>query len=99
MNNEESLLEAVRDDYGLLRVTESQGYRFLYFGEQTEQSCSFIADPAWLEYDYTRAMLLALFWQTDPRQVTLLGLGAGSLANCLLQHFQPQRVTAVELRP
>lgn len=99
MSKEESLLEAIRDDYGVLRVTESEGYRFLYFGEQTEQSCCFVADPAWLEYDYTRAMLLALYWQNRPPQVTLLGLGGGSLANCLLTHFQPQQVTAVELRP
>ena len=70
MSNEESLLEAIRDDYGVLRVTESEGYRFLYFGEQTEQSCCFEADPAWLEYDYTRAMLLALYWQNRPQQVT-----------------------------
>ncbi|MFN3580177.1 MAG: spermidine synthase, partial [Pseudomonas sp.] len=62
-------------------------------------SCCFTADPAWLEYDYTRAMLLALFWRPEPVQVTLLGLGGGSLANCLLRHFQPGQVTAVELRP
>ena len=99
MSKEESLLEAIRDDYGVLRITEAEGYRFLYFGEQTEQSCCFEADPAWLEYDYTRAMLLALYWQHRPQQVTLLGLGGGSLANCLLRHFQPEQVTAVELRP
>lgn len=99
MIQEELLLESRRDDYGLLRVTEAAGYRFLYFGEQTEQSCSFIADPAWLEYDYTRAMLLGLYWQQRPSRALVLGLGGGSLTNCLLSHFSPEHVTAVELRP
>ncbi len=99
MNDQETLVERVRDDYGQLRITEAEGYRFLYFGEQTEQSCTFIADPAWLEYDYTRAMLLGCFWQPKPRDVLLLGLGGGTLANCLIRHFDPARLTAIELRP
>lgn len=99
VTQEELLLESIRDDFGELRVTEAAGYRFLYFGEQTEQSCSFIADPAWLEYDYTRAMLLGLFWQPCTERVLVLGLGGGSLVNCLLAHFSPRLVTAVELRP
>jgi spermidine synthase len=99
MIDEEKLLEHRLDDYGQLRVTEANGYRFLYFGEQTEQSCSFIGDPAWLEYDYTRAMLLACFWQASPARTVTLGLGGGSLANALLAHFTPHQLTAVELRP
>jgi|SRR5690554_3845754 len=99
MSDRETLLERRRDDYGSLRITENgEGYRFLYFGELTEQSCVFHADPAWLEYDYTRAMLLGAFWCAPPAQMTLLGLGGGALANCLVRHFAPSRVTAVELR-
>lgn len=99
MNDDEVVLEKLRDDYGQLRITEAEGYRFLYFGEQTEQSCSFVAEPAWLEYDYTRAMLLGCFWQSTPRDMLILGLGGGTLANCLLQNFQPEKLTAIELRP
>lgn len=98
-NDNEVTLEKLRDDYGQLRVTEAEGYRFLYFGEQIEQSCSFVAEPAWLEYDYTRAMLLGCFWQQAPRDVLLLGLGGGALANCLLEYFPLKNLTAVELRP
>lgn len=99
MAGQETLLERRRDDYGTLRVTENrEGYRFLYFGELTEQSCIFTADPAWLEYDYTRAMLLGTFWATARPDMTLLGLGGGALANSLVRHFGPSRVRAVELR-
>ena len=98
-NPEETVVETVLDDFGRLRVTEAFPYRFLYVGESTEQSCYYLPDPAWLEYDYTRAMLLGLFWAKAQPEMTLLGLGGGSLANCLLQHFAPRQVTAVELRP
>ncbi|QIB51923.1 methyltransferase domain-containing protein [Pseudomonas sp. OIL-1] len=99
MNDDEVLLEKLRDDYGQLRITEAEGYRFLYFGEQTEQSCTFVAEPAWLEYDYTRAMLLGCFWQSTPRDTLILGLGGGALANCLIEHFRTEKLTAIELRP
>ena len=99
MIDRETLLEKRRDDYGTLRITENrEGYRFLYFGEQTEQSCIFMADPAWLEYDYTRAMLLGAFWCRPEPDITLLGLGGGALANCLVRHFSPAGVRVVELR-
>lgn len=99
MSERETLLERRRDDYGTLRITENgEGYRFLYFGEITEQSCVHVADPAWLEYDYTRAMLLGAWWARAHPDMTLLGLGGGALANALVRHFEPARVRVVELR-
>lgn len=99
MTERETLLERRRDDYGTLRITENrEGYRFLYFGEISEQSCVCTADPAWLEYDYTRAMLLGTYWVAAGSEMTLLGLGGGALANSLVKHCAPAQVTAVELR-
>jgi len=98
MTDSETLIESVHDDFGELRVTQLGAYRFLYFGQQTEQSCCLTSDPGWLEYDYTRAMLLGNFWIGPNPDILLLGLGGGSLANCLIEHFDPQRVVAVELR-
>ncbi|MEL0167955.1 MAG: methyltransferase domain-containing protein [Pseudomonadaceae bacterium] len=89
----------LRDDFGLIRVTQLSELRYLFFGEATEQSCGLIDDPAWLEYDYTRAMLLAGFWLEDINRVLALGLGGGSLVSAVLTHLQPRQVTAVELRP
>lgn len=91
-------LEALRDDFGLIRVTELGELRYLFFGEQTEQSCGLIGDPTWLEYDYTRAMLLAGYWLENTDRVLALGLGGGSLVCAVLTHLQPRQVTAVELR-
>lgn len=100
MTDSETLLQSVRDDFGELRVTQLGAYRFLYFGQQTEQSCCLTTDPGWLEYDYTRAMLLGTCWAPPQgADMLLLGLGGGSLANCMIEHFDPRRVVAVELRP
>lgn len=98
MTESETLIESVHDDFGELRITQLGAYRFLYFGAQTEQSCCLTSEPGWLEYDYTRAMLLGNFWIGPNPDILLLGLGGGSLANCLIEHFDPRRVVAVELR-
>lgn len=97
-DNEQELL-SLRDEYGLLRVSAAGDYRFLTFGESSEQSCCYLPEPHWLEYDYTRAMLLGCHWAPPSPRAALLGLGAGSLANALLAHFSPQQLDAVELRP
>lgn len=77
--SEERLLVEERDEYGVIRVIESGDYRFLEFGDGVEQSCVFMPDPAWLEYDYTRAMLLGGLCHSQPRRALFLGFGAGSL--------------------
>jgi len=94
----EQELERCEDDFGSLRVTQQGELRYLYFGAETEQSCALVSDPAWLEYDYTRAMLLAGYWQSKAPRALAMGLGAGTLVNAVLQHLQPQQMTAVELR-
>ncbi len=95
----EQELERQHDVLGELRVTQVGDLRYLYFGEETEQSCGLIGDPGWLGYDYTRAMLLAGFWQPQLERALALGLGGGSLVCAVLQHLQPAQMRAVELRP
>ena len=91
-------LERCADDFGSLWVSEQGELRYLYFGTETEQSCGLVGNPSWLEYDYTRAMLLAGFWQHQAPRAIAMGLGGGTLVNAVLQYVQPQKITAVELR-
>ena len=70
----ERVLARQHDALGELRVTQAGELRYLYFGEETEQSCALIGNPAWLEYDYTRAMLLAGFWLPQIERALALGL-------------------------
>lgn len=99
MEKEERLLAEVRDDFGLIRVLEVGDYRFLEFGEAVEQSCVFMADPAWLEYDYSRAMLLGGLCHEAPESALFLGLGAGNLTQACLEFLPLDDVEIIELRP
>ena len=98
--SEDLLIAEERDAYGVIRVVEQGGYRYLEFGEEVEQSCVRIGDPAWLEYDYSRAMLLGALCHPAPRRALFLGFGAGSLTQACLK-FLPtlDDVEAIELRP
>lgn len=91
-------LAEVHDEHGVIRVVESGAYRFLEFGDEVEQSCCYVPDPAWLEYDYTRAMLLGALLPGDCRRVLCLGLGAGSLSMACLRHLPLEALEAIELR-
>jgi spermidine synthase len=95
----ERLLAEVHDAYGMIRVLEVEDYRFLEFGDAIEQSCTFTADPSWLEYDYTRAMLIGALCHELPDSALFLGLGAGTLTQACLKFLPLEDVEAIELRP
>ena len=95
----ERLLAEVHDDFGTIRVLEVEDYRFLEFGDAIEQSCVFTADPSWLEYDYTRAMLIGALCPEAPESALFLGLGAGTLTQACLKFLPLEDVEAIELRP
>ena len=97
--NEEVLLAEVHDAFGRVRVVEMGEYRFLEFGDAVEQSCVFSADPAWLEYDYTRGMLLGALLHESAETALFLGLGAGNLTQCCLKFLALDDVEVIELRP
>ena len=96
---EERIVAEVRDPFGLIRVLEIGDYRFLEFGEAIEQSCTFVADPSWLEYDYTRAMFLGALCHPAPETALFLGLGAGTLPQACLKFLALEDVEVIELRP
>jgi spermidine synthase len=96
---EERLLARVEDAFGVISVYEVDDYRFLEFGDAIEQSCVFTADPSWLEYDYTRAMLVGALCHEQPESALFLGLGAGTLTQACLKFLPLEDVEAIELRP
>ena len=96
---EERVLAEVQDQFGLVRVLEVGDYRFLEFGDAIEQSCVFTRDPRWLEYDYTRAMLLGALCHEHAETALFLGLGAGNLTQACLSFLELDDVEVIELRP
>lgn len=99
MEKQEVILAEVTDAFGLIRVLEVDEYRFLEFGAAVEQSCVFTRDPSWLEYDYTRAMLMGGLLPEAPETALFLGLGAGTLTQACLEFLPLEDVEAIELRP
>ena len=95
----ERILAEVHDDFGMIRVLEVEDYRFLEFGDAIEQSCTFTADPSWLEYDYTRAMLIGALCHDAPESALFLGLGAGTLTQACMKFLPLEDVEVIELRP
>lgn len=91
------------DQFGSVRVYDDGNKRYLSFGQGDEQSCVIKATPHLLQYDYNRAMALVLLFcrlqvNQKPKDMLLLGMGGGSLINCLHYHFPQANIEVVELR-
>jgi spermidine synthase len=86
------------DALGPVVVHQDGQRRILAFGNQVEQSCVSLADPARLEYVYTQAMFLAPLFVPRLRTALVLGLGGGSLVRALHEYAPGCRVLAVEGR-
>ena len=94
----DNLIFQCRDEFGRLNVYEDAGRRYLSFGNEVEQSCIDMHRPAHLCFQYTQMMLLGCLFASNAPQITLLGLGAGSLVQALLACLPDCRLIAVELR-
>lgn len=95
---EKRILTQETDEYGIISVVEDNGFRYLQFGNDVEQSCVLYENPLWLKYDYTRAMLLGSLCHTHPETALFLGLGAGSLTEVCLAVLPLEDVEVLELR-
>lgn len=87
----------IRDSLGPIKVFDNRNARHLTFGSSYEQSSQKRADPGFLMHEHTRAMVLPLVFEKLER-VTVLGLGGGSLVNCLYHRFPSLQLQAVERR-
>jgi spermidine synthase len=86
------------DDDGVLEVVDLKGIRSLHFGSSSRQSSMLLDEPDKLELSYVRAMTSWLLFLSSLDEASLIGLGGGSLAKHLLQHFPDCRLKAVEYR-
>ncbi len=91
------LLYQTVDGYGPLYVLDDGERRTLAFGVDDTQSCCLKSAPHIPEYEYTQAMLLVLLF-CQPKRITLLGLGGGSLLSALHRQIPGVHITAVERR-
>jgi len=73
--------------------------RYLHFDPTYVQSAMRIDEPDVLDLRYTKKMMGFLLFNSSPRQVTILGLGGGSLAKFCYRHLPNARITVVEIDP
>ena len=78
-------------------VSEQEGVRMLHLGGDAVQSAMRLASPETLELEYTRAMMAFLLFCPQPREVLMVGLGAGSIPRFLHARMPEARVTVVEV--
>lgn len=86
------------DEYGSIYVYQTPTSRILSFDREVEQSCMSITQPNGLVHQYTQAMMAGLFFIPEIKTATIMGLGAGSMAKCLLNSFDEMVIHAVEYR-
>jgi spermidine synthase len=80
-------------------ISEHEGVRYLHLGSAWVQGAMRLDVPDQLELHYIRQMMIWTLFQTDPRRIAQLGLGAGSLTRFCYQHFPQARIDAVEINP
>jgi spermidine synthase len=82
-----------------IEIVEEDGVRVLQIGGDAIQSAMRLAAPDRIELDYVRAMMAFLLFRPDPRDVLMIGLGAGSMARFIHQRMPGTRVTVAEINP
>ena len=82
-------------------VSEEAGIRYLHFSVDWIQGAMRVRTPNALELAYTREMMAGLLMRDAPwpRDVLLVGLGAGSLAKYIYHHIPDTRITVIEIDP
>lgn len=84
-----------------IEVSEKAGVRYLHFSAEWIQGAMRVRKPDALELAYTRDMMACLLLREPPwpREVLIVGLGAGSLAKFIYRQLPETRITVVEIDP
>jgi len=90
-------LYRIEDAQGVIVVTQRGEKRVLSFDAGLEQSSVLMNKPYYLSHEYTQIMLLGLIF-SEPKHLTLLGLGGGGLAHCLGHYYPQVEIQVVEIR-
>jgi spermidine synthase len=80
-----------------IHFSEAGGLRHLHVGGRAIQSAMRLDAPDDLALAYTRAMMGGLLFAPEPRDVTLVGLGGGSLAKYIYRQLPQTRIVALEV--
>lgn len=78
-------------------IVDDGEQRRLHFDLRYVQSAINLKDPDELVFAYTQAMMAFMLFDTQPRQIVVVGLGGGSLTRFCHQQLPRARVTTLEI--
>jgi len=69
----------------------------MHFDHYSIQSVMYKDDPDYLVLGYTRTMMGFLFFQSEPKNIAMIGLGGGSLAKYCAKYLPNTHFTSIEI--
>ena len=91
-------ISSTTDEHGPIYVYQTRTSRILSFDGKIQQSRMRLDDINGLAHSYTQAMMTGLFFISNVKTATIMGLGAGSMAKNLLSSFTELDIHAIEYR-
>lgn len=88
--------------YQDIYVEENEGTRCLRFNVRSKninQSCMNIKQPKKLVFNYTKLLFSGLMLNSRPKNILIIGLGAGTMSNALHDILPSAKITNVEIDP
>jgi len=92
-----------RSIYRNIVITENKGKRCMRFESRrrsvSNQACMKIRNPDRLVFEYTRSLMAGLGFNSQPKNILIIGLGGGSLPMAFRKILPESKVTSVEIDP
>jgi len=92
-----------RSIYRNIVITENKGKRCMRFETRrrsiSNQACIRVRNPDQLVFEYTRSLMAGLSFNSQPKNILIIGLGGGSLPMAFNKILPESNVTSVEIDP
>ena len=80
-------------------VIESGRFKSMHFDHASTQSLMDLQAPMKLVVDYTKSIMGFLFFQPNPKNIAMIGLGGGSIAKYCHHHLPSSHFLVIENNP
>lgn len=97
------IIEQERSLYQNVYMVEEYGMHCMRFRKKNKndlsQSCIFLDAPEIFVFDYYKQAMGVTFFVDDPKEILIIGLGGGVLANTFGELYPEAHITSVEIDP
>lgn len=93
------LMKNLQNEHDEPIVVQNDEIISLFFDARAVQSSMYRHDPYGLALGYTRTMMGFLLFQPEPRRISMIGLGGGSLAKYCYRYLPGATIAVVEINP